>query len=134
MESSSVLTGILDNPETLKLIPSTLLKIIVWRLHKLDHPNIENWAASSPVNPEMLQQLWKKFPLHWYNFLTSSSDSKSAMSPQDSSKSPPTPNDELSSGGVRKSTEGNSNIHQENFIIVALSLYSLILGSSEWRT
>ncbi|KAL2914419.1 Pecanex-like protein 4 [Polyrhizophydium stewartii] len=71
VESKAITTGILDNPGVLRVFPSALLKVLVFcLLRTMDLHDLPTYR-DVPVQRQLLQTAWKRFPLKWFEHLKS---------------------------------------------------------------
>ncbi|KAI9197260.1 Pecanex protein-domain-containing protein, partial [Polychytrium aggregatum] len=76
-DSRTVATGILDNPENLRLLPATIYKTLVWIIHRnFCQEDLAAWQ-DFPLSKETVQSAWRRFPVKWYDFLRSESSASS---------------------------------------------------------
>ncbi|KAJ3223845.1 hypothetical protein HK099_000616 [Clydaea vesicula] len=65
-KSEGVFAGVLDTPNTLRLLQPTFFKVLVWfLLEKLDINILVKFANNIPLSQEIIKLYWEKFPLKW---------------------------------------------------------------------
>lgn len=70
-DSTSLVTGVLDHPNTLELLPSLYMKCLVMVLRVfLNSSGRKRFQMESPpLHPGQINYAWKKFPINWLEFL-----------------------------------------------------------------
>ena len=127
-ETRTSLTGIMDSPINLKLIPSVFLKVLIWDIlsNRGGLNSIpKKWLAQT-LNSSLSIKLSKKFPGKWYEFLKTSSKTSKIISelriPKIIRETPPS-----LVNGIEKLDIGFSNLKEEE----SMEDLDVILGSKK---
>ncbi|KAJ3287204.1 hypothetical protein HK104_008716 [Borealophlyctis nickersoniae] len=101
-DARNVMTGILDNPENIRLIPPVFMKILVWAVStQIGADEIERHASTTPINRDLLQSCWRRFPVRWYEYLR---------------------------GAPNLGTMGVTGVNDQAMMIVVVACYIIVMG------
>ncbi|KAH6593685.1 hypothetical protein BASA61_004208 [Batrachochytrium salamandrivorans] len=113
VESKMTTTGILDNPDILAALPSTLFKVLVFSLmRKMNHSDLTAYH-NTPVSRNLLQTALGQFPHKWFEYLKKSAGSQF-----------------YHNGFSRSASQADRSTFDEMFKVICVACYIILLGKT----